>query len=315
MRLLYALAHIASQMLFHWFLPREDQFPTEVIQQFASFDFAQATMGDWIEATAMVAECCPDLPWTQIALSNGGNGPERVATCAHQHLRALHERGARYIVFSDPEYPALLKAIDDPPLAFTVLGDLEPLRRPMVAIVGSRKASAGALRQSFLLGQYLASLGFTVVSGGAFGCDIAAHKGVLAACRGGLAHQAPAIIVQAGGLHRLYPRGNIDVFRDLLNNGAAIVSERLWRAPAHKHDFPIRNRIISGLAEETVVAIAGEHSGAIVTARCALNQGRDVSVLKPSPRDIRALGGLALIEEGARSFASAEAYFDQWISH
>jgi DNA processing protein len=137
-----------------------------------------------------------------------------------------------------------------------------------------------------------------VVSGGAFGCDIAAHLGVLR----GRFNPAPAICVFAGGLARLYPRANDRVFRQLLATGGVLVSERLWYASCRPRDFTARNRIIAGLSGLTVVMQAAQRSGALVTARLALDRGADVAVLHHPQDDVRARGSQQLLADGAVGF-------------
>jgi DNA processing protein len=218
------------------------------------------------------------------------------------------QRGA-LLLHGDPDYPPALAALADPPLALSYVGERALFGGDLTAIVGSRKASARALAASFELGRRLASSGKVVVSGGALGCDIAAHAGVLAAHRraGAAAQQgpAPAILIFAGGLSSLYPRANAAVFAALRERGALFVSERLWDAPSRPADFPARNRIISGLCATTVVMQAAQRSGAMLTARLALDQGREVLVLSHPPGDIRASGSAALIAEGATTLQDA----------
>ena len=215
-----------------------------------------------------------------------------------KHLRSVREASCLYISMWDPVYPPALRSLNDPPLGLTLRGNSELLALPMVSVIGSRKGSGLAVQQSFRLGTLLAQKGIVTVSGGAFGCDIAAHHGVLAA---GL-FPARALCVFAGGLSQLYPKGNAAVFRSLETQGALFVSERLWWAPARRYDFPVRNRLISGLSGVTFVMQAGKPSGAFITAKMALDQGRDVAVLRHPTLDVRATGTRALLEDGAQDY-------------
>jgi DNA processing protein len=154
---------------------------------------------------------------------------------------------------------------------------------------------------SVAVGRSLAELGRVVVSGGAIGCDIAAHEGVLQNTK----NPAGAIIVFAGGLSSRFPRCNERVFRSVLDHGGLFVSERLWYQDVLPRDFPSRNRIVSGMCEATIVMGAAMRSGSMITAQEALEQGRDVFVFEPSDTDIRFDGSRSLITEGAQAFKEA----------
>ena len=188
-----------------------------------------------------------------------------------------------------------------------MLGNLELLAKPRIAIVGSRKASPRGLQESFALGRIAAQRGWVVVSGGAYGCDIAAHRGTLAIAQ----PQVPAIAVFAGGFRYLHPRGNAAVFRQLQQRGALFISERLWQAESRPYDFPVRNRIIAGLTSTLMVMEAGERSGALLTAGLSLSQGAEVWVLQHPAADVRTAGSQRLIAEGAHSFATAAVWHEE----
>ncbi len=231
------------------------------------------------------------------------------AQCArylYQHLVACKDNGAKNLFYFDDCYPPLLRHIQDPPLCLTVLGDESSLKKTMVTVVGSRKASFHSLAQSFELGQKLSVMGYTIVSGGAYGCDIACHKGAVS----DEAFESSAVVVFAGGLGQLYPRGNLAVFRKILTLKGALLSERLWMAPSKPCDFPVRNRIVSGLSRETFVVEANKRSGALITARMALEQGREVSILD-QPFDYPGGQGNKWLEsQGAKAFDDAQ----QWLN-
>jgi DNA processing protein len=164
------------------------------------------------------------------------------------------------------------------------------------------------MRESFELGRGLALMpGVAVASGGAFGCDIAAHHGVLDAGT----RPAAAVVVFAGGLGCLYPRAHARIFAKLRERGAALLSERLWSAGCRPRDFAARNRIISGMAVRVFVMQAAARSGAAITARVATEQGREVSVLVHPERDVRAAGSRELLQDGAEPLASADEYLDR----
>jgi DNA processing protein len=307
-RALCAVTHGASQVARRW-LPLPGTLAPEAAAPLPCAAALRVEQGEahWrdLVGTLAAAQASP-LPWLPRYLAKHDVDGARLAAALAGHLRSVGEAGALYVTAADAAYPELLRRIEDPPAALTVLGDVRLLKRSLVAVVGSRKASVTAVRESFALGRGLAERGVAVVSGGAFGCDIAAHQGVLAA---GLP-QAPAVCVFAGGLGDLYPRTNEPVFRRLRASGAALVSERLWDAGCRRPDFPARNRLISGLAGVVAIMQAGERSGAVVTARLALEQGRDVAVLLHPEDDLRAQGSAALLRDGAPGFPSAAALIE-----
>ncbi len=223
-------------------------------------------------------------------------------------LQNIKRSFGKIITWADPLYPHQLKTISDPPLAITCLGNTELLRKDLISVIGSRKASREALALACDLAKELAHENFSIVSGGALGCDIAAHYGVIKS----MIKPCPAIVVFAGGLHSFYPTANEFVFRKLLSENALFISEKLWFHKPHPYDFPIRNRIVSGLSEETLIIQAGKNSGAMTTARFALDQGREVWVWEGMQEyDARLIGNYTLIEEGAKKFFSIENFFDQ----
>lgn len=227
------------------------------------------------------------------------------------HLKKMQYYNGHIILWDSPQYPILLKMIKDPPLALNIIGDISLLSYNKVSVIGSRKASLRALFESEKLGYSLAEEGFAVVSGGAYGCDIAVHKGVLTS---GLV-PCPAIVVFAGGLGSYYPSGNVAVFEKLKQRNAIFLSERLFHVTPKPYDFPVRNRIVSGLSEELIVMQASKKSGAMVTSKLALEQGREVSALTFSELDLAADGSLQLIEDGAFSFNHAEDWIDGCVGN
>ena len=241
----------------------------------------------------------PSLPVNALV-----NDSSNLAEMLHLHLQDCKNNNAVIISINDSLYPSYLHAIHNPPFMLTAWGNTNLLNAPKVAIVGSRKASAYALTESYKLGVILAHKGYVIVSGGAFGCDIAAHKGVLST---GIA-PSPAIIVFAGGLGHLHPRRHAGIFRTLRQRHALLISERMWRSPSYPYDFPIRNRVISGLSMSLIVMEAAEKSGTLTTANLALEQGRDIWVLKGSEDDVRFLGSNALIRDGANPFDGANEW-------
>lgn len=220
----------------------------------------------------------------------------------HNHLRWCESESATYKLLCDPLYPGLLKEIPQPPLGLTILGDSFLLFKPKVSVIGSRRTADVVIHESYRLGYLLAKIGITVVSGGAFGCDIATHMGVVSYGK----TPVPAVVIFANGLKQLFPRSNQEKFDRIRQGGGALVSERLWDQTPTPYDFPIRNRIISGLSMWTVVMGATRTSGAMITARLALDQGREVIVYFPDKEKYYCEGAQILVDDGARYFTSSE---------
>ena len=176
--------------------------------------------------------------------------------------------GLTPVTWRDAAYPPRLTTIPDPPVAFWARGDLAVLGRPSIAVVGSRRATPSGLAVARQLAADLAGEGFCVVSGLARGIDGAAHAGALAA--GGV-----TVAVLGCGADIIYPREHARLATEILASGV-VLSEFSPGTPPLPEHFPLRNRIISGLARAVVVVEASDHSGSLITARMALEQGRDV---------------------------------------
>jgi DNA processing protein len=202
------------------------------------------------------------------------------------------------VAWSDPRYPAVLSAIIDPPPVLWVRGSLSAFDRPSVAIVGSRSGSPYALAAAERLSADLAARGFVVTSGLARGVDAAAHRGALSV--GG-----HTLAVLGCGVDVVYPKEHVALVREIVGTGA-ILSELVPGTPPQAQFFPRRNRIISGLSRAIVVIEAGEKSGSLITARCALEQGRDVLAVPGNILNGRNRGGHALLRDGARIVETAD---------
>jgi DNA processing protein len=185
--------------------------------------------------------------------------------------------------------PGALARIDDAPPLIAVRGNAALLDQPMVAIVGSRNASAAGAKMAGRLARDLGQAGFAIVSGLARGIDAAAHRASLA---------SGTIAVLAGGLDRIYPPEHADLLESILAEGAALSEMPLGWEPRAR-DFPRRNRLISGLALGLVVVEAARRSGSLITVRFALEQGREVFAVPGSPLDPRAEGTNGLLKQGA----------------
>jgi DNA processing protein len=233
-----------------------------------------------------------------LARRGGANGAARICSRANaeRELKQTRAAGIDLIALGEPQYPFRLGMIDDPPPLIGVRGQLAVLDRPMVAVVGARNASAAGIKFAGRLAAELSDVGLAVVSGLARGIDAAAHRASLA---GG------TIAVLAGGHERIYPPEHGELAAAILAQGVQLSEMALDHEP-RAHDFPRRNRLISGLALGVVVIEAARRSGSLITARLALEQGREVFAVLGSPLDPRAEGGNALLKQGATLVTEAE---------
>ena len=204
-------------------------------------------------------------------------------------MAALARLGARLLCWGEPGYPETLANIEDAPPVLTLLGRGELLTAPIIAIVGARNASANGRRLAHELAAGLGEAGIIVVSGMARGIDAAAHGGALA---------TGSIAVVAGGVDVVYPPENRGLYDALAHDGAVVAELPLGIEPQARH-FPRRNRIISGMSLGIVVVEAAAKSGSLITARFALEQGRDVFAVPGSPLDPRSRGANDLLRNGA----------------
>lgn len=211
--------------------------------------------------------------------------------------RRVARQGIGVLVWNDAAFPVGLAAIPDCPPALWYRGRLEAFTAPAVAIVGSRAASAVALETATRLGAELASRGVTVVSGLARGVDSAAHRGALRSGR--------TIAVLGCGVDRPYPAEHVALATEVAQAGL-VVSEYGPGTPPLPFHFPMRNRLISGLARAVVVIEASEKSGSLITAGCALEQGREVMAVPGNVLSGRNRGGHALLRDGAAIVESAD---------
>ena len=217
--------------------------------------------------------------------------------------RALKEK-VSIISFFDEAYPSELKEIHDPPIVLYVKGELPAKDLLRIAVVGSRYASSHGLKLAEQISHDLANSGVAVVSGLAKGIDTAAHRGALSA-------KAPTVAVLGSGLSLIYPPENKKIASEIASTGA-LISEYSMTLPPKPGNFPVRNRIISGLSRAVLVAEAREKSGALITADLALEQGRDVYAL-PGPADsVKARGSNSLLKQGARFVTSAQDILEDY---
>ncbi len=215
---------------------------------------------------------------------------------AEAELEAHESQDIHLLASCEPDYPDALRAIDPPPPLISVWGEPSILRRPCVAVIGSRNASAIGQRFAGQIARELGEAGLTVISGLARGIDTQAHWGAL---------ETGTAAVLGGAADHVYPSQNADLYDHIRSKGA-LVSESPLGYRATARDFPRRNRIISGLSMGVVVIEAAERSGTLITARYALEQGREVMAAPGSPLDPRVKGCHRLLKQGAALIENAQ---------
>ena len=227
----------------------------------------------------------------ELARRGGASGPGRICSReeAERELAGTRRLGVAWLALGEPDYPQRLRMIDDAPPLLAVRGTLGALAQPMVALVGSRNASGAGMKFAERIARDLGDAGFVIVSGLARGIDAAAHRSSLA---------SGTVAVLAGGHDHIYPAEHAPLLEQLLPTGAAITEMPLDWEPRGR-DFPRRNRLISGLALGVVIVEAARRSGSLITARMALEQGREVFAVPGSPLDPRAEGTNGLLKQGA----------------
>ncbi len=238
-------------------------------------------------------EALPDLA------SRGGRArPIKICSkaAAERELDGFEAQGAKLYSLGEPDYPEALAAIEDAPPFLALLGHEHLLGRRAVAVVGARNASANGRRLAERLAADLGAQELLVVSGMARGIDTAAHQGSLA---------TGTLAVLAGGLDVVYPRENQGLYDEIRAQGLVVSEMPLGTTPQARH-FPRRNRLISGLSLGVVVVEAAPRSGSLITARLALEQGREVFAVPGSPLDPRARGCNHLLRQGAILTESAD---------
>ena len=234
----------------------------------------------------------------EMSLRGGRNKPIKLYSSdqAIKELKKASSMGVKMITYCDKSYPALLKHIPDHPPLISVLGRSELLNTPAVAIVGARNCSIAGSQLASRIAQEISKAGVTIVSGFARGIDTAAHNACL---------DTATIAVFAGGIDHIYPQENHELYHKIAKQGCIIAELPIGASPSSQH-FPQRNRIISGLSLATVVIEASLGSGSLITARLALEQGREVFAVPGFPADPRYKGNNKLLKEGAMIVESAQ---------
>ena len=229
-----------------------------------------------------------------------GIGPqlaERVAACdwgalLGNELELCDRAGVRIVTLWDEAYPEVLRSLYDPPLCLYVRGKLPPLPENAVAVVGTRRMTQYGARMTRMITEEAVAAGYTIVSGLAFGVDTVAHTAT--AEMNGI-----TVAVLGGGLMRIHPQENVPLARRIVECGGALVSEFPMMCPVSRTTFPRRNRIVAGMTRATIVTEAGIGSGALITAKLALDSGREVFAVPGHADNMQAKGCHKLIKEGA----------------
>jgi len=272
--------------------------------------FQRLLQADWTPARLLAAS---DDEWHWLGLKlkarqalqayRHGQGPLCQATdSVAQWLQRYPD--ARLLTLVDEDYPSLLQAIADPPPFLLLRGPLEVLHRPQVAVVGSRNASRSGCDHALQFSRTLAASGLVITSGMAWGIDSAAH-------RAAVEQQLPTIAVFGTGPDKIYPARNRMLAQQILENGGCWLSEQLPGTAPLAANFPRRNRIISGLSAGVLVVEAAPRSGSLITARMALEQGREVFAIPGALNNPMSHGCHTLIREGAVLVQSVQDIVDQ----
>ena len=223
---------------------------------------------------------------------------------AQQECGKAVEARARIISLSDPEYPSRLKEIYDPPVVLFVKGSVEVLAQPGIAMVGTRHPTPYGSGMAERLSTDLASRGLVIISGLARGVDTASHRGAVAA-------KGKTVAVLGTGIDVMYPRENTRLAEQIVALGGALITEFPVGTSPTPQNFPIRNRIISGMSAGVLVVEAAEYSGTRITSRCALEQNRDVYAVPGNVTNKNSWGPNTLIKQGAKLVATWEDVWEE----
>ena len=209
-----------------------------------------------------------------------------------EERRLMSDYQVHAVTFFDEEYPEYLRQTVDCPVVLYIRGDFTKIKFPGIAVVGSRRASVYGKSAARLFGSQLARRGISVISGMARGIDTAAHQGCLEAC-------GKTAAVLGSGLAKIYPPENKPLYSKIASSGCVVSEFPMMTAPC-AGNFPRRNRIISGLSAGVIVVEAAKRSGALITSRCALEQGREVFAVPGKIGQAQAAGTNMLIQQGAK---------------
>jgi DNA processing protein len=231
-------------------------------------------------------------------------GTGRSMELANDELARSSAAGIRIITLDDPAYPAPLKQIYDPPLVLYIRGEVEALARPGIAVVGTRHPTPYGTGMAERLACDLAARGLVIFSGLARGVDSAAHRGAISA-------KGKTVGVLGTGIDVIYPKENTRLTEQILALGGALISEFPMSTFPAPQNFPIRNRIISGISAGVLVVEAAEYSGTRITSRCALEQNREVFAVPGNVTNKNSWGPNTLIKQGAKLVATWEDIWEE----
>jgi DNA processing protein len=264
----------------------------KLVEQFGSAERVfQASLTE-LEATGMQAVSAQSL------------ATGKSVELAQQEIAKAAEVGAKIIALDDPAYPPRLREIYDPPVVLFVRGKVEVLAKPGIAMVGTRHPTPYGLGMAERLAKDLAARGLVILSGMARGVDTASHRGAISA-------NGETVAVFGTGIDVMYPKENSRLAEQILALGGALISEfPIGTFPAPQN-FPIRNRIISGMSVGVLVVEAAEYSGTRITARCALEQNRDVYAVPGNVTNKNSWGPNTLIKQGAKLVATWEDVWEE----
>ncbi|HEY5056848.1 MAG TPA: DNA-processing protein DprA, partial [Acidobacteriaceae bacterium] len=228
----------------------------------------------------------------------------RALKAAEEESKRITQAGGFFLTRVDEEYPERLGEIYDPPAVLWIRGDAAVLKRPGIAVVGTRQPTPYGTGMAEMLSRDLAGRGMAILSGMARGVDTAAHKGALDA-------NGKTVAVWGTGIDVVYPKENKKLAERIVEQGGAIVSEYAMGTFPAPQNFPIRNRILSGMSVGVLVVEAGEYSGTRITARCAMEQNRDVYAVPGNVTNKGAWGPNTLIKQGAKLTATWEDVWEE----
>jgi DNA processing protein len=254
---------------------------------------------------AVVRATLTELEATGIpAVSAQSLGTGRSLELAHEEQARASAGGAHLIGLDDPAYPSTLRQIYDPPLVLYIRGNVEALSQPGIAVVGTRHPTPYGTGMAEKLSCDLALRGLVIFSGLARGVDSAAHKGAIAA-------KGKTVAVFGTGVDVVYPKENRRLVEQILSSGGALISEFPMTTSPTPQNFPIRNRIISGISIGVLVIEAAEYSGTRITSRCALEQNREVFAVPGNVTNKNSWGPNTLIKQGAKLVATWEDIWEE----
>ena len=217
-----------------------------------------------------------------------------------KEIEETYNFGAKIITYKSIEYPIMLKNIYGFPIILTLYGNYELLNKRCISIVGSRNASSNGCNFAKKISRELSLNNFVIVSGMANGIDSFSHIGAL---------ENGTIAILGTGINKIYPSNNKNLYEEIKNKGL-LISEFPFNTLPKAENFPLRNRIISGLSEGVVIIEASEKSGTLITARLAIDQGRELFVAPGNPYDYRCIGSNQLIKDGANILTCVEDILD-----